>query len=170
MVLLTRGRGCNSCCACAASGHAAAAPPSRVMNSRRVMGLILRPRTDPIILAGRKGASHRRKKRLLMSESGQLRLLPRRKIGGRFSSISRPKFKLNASPEKCAKAAVRLISITCVRHEARAAICSSIFAALLDLLASSDANRATPQTQSKLPSCFSSRVALPTRPAESVRD
>ena len=58
-------------CARAVGGQAAAAPPSRVMNSRRLIGLVLGPRTDPTILAGRKGASHRRKNRLLMSESGQ---------------------------------------------------------------------------------------------------
>jgi hypothetical protein len=32
------------CCARAASGQAAAAPPSNVMNSRRLMGSLLRPR------------------------------------------------------------------------------------------------------------------------------
>ena len=36
----------SGCCARAASGHAAA-PPISVMNSRRLMGFVLRPRTTP---------------------------------------------------------------------------------------------------------------------------
>jgi hypothetical protein len=35
-------KGIVGCCARAASGHAAAAPPSKVMNSRRLMGYLRR--------------------------------------------------------------------------------------------------------------------------------
>ncbi len=40
------------CCARAASGHAAAAPPTSEMNSRRLMGVPLPPSVQPYHVAG----------------------------------------------------------------------------------------------------------------------
>src|SRR5438067_1451502 len=44
--------GLEACCARAASGHAAAAPPSNVMKSRRLMGLTPKARDHGLSISG----------------------------------------------------------------------------------------------------------------------
>jgi hypothetical protein len=60
------------CCALAASGHAAAAPPSSVMNSRRLIGA-LPPGLGPHIITSlcKNAAVHHSKNCALMSQMGR---------------------------------------------------------------------------------------------------
>jgi len=48
------------CCARAASGHAAAAPPTNVMNSRRLMGAYPKAKDHELIIAGHGRASQQK--------------------------------------------------------------------------------------------------------------
>src|SRR5262245_26579532 len=76
--LLQRVPASPGCCARAASGHVAAAPaPTRVMNSRRLMGLTPKAKDRGLTIAGleRVGGVRRNKKRRPISASGQKLLL-----------------------------------------------------------------------------------------------
>src|SRR6266849_5715570 len=64
-------RGTLSCCARATSGQAAAVPPSRVMNSRRLMGFVLGLRTAPYHTVERELCFAAQRHRPFMSELGQ---------------------------------------------------------------------------------------------------
>src|SRR6266702_3693870 len=63
----------------ATSGQAAAVPPSRVMNSRRLMGFVLGLRTAPYHTVERELCFAAQRHRPFMSELGQNRLLGRRR-------------------------------------------------------------------------------------------
>src|SRR5262249_41764583 len=58
------------CCARADRGQVAATPPNRVMNSRRLIGFVLKADDRPYHNASRKGSSHRSENRLPTSDLG----------------------------------------------------------------------------------------------------
>src|SRR5712692_4629361 len=81
-------RGTLSCCARATSGQAAAVPPSRVMNSRRLMGFVLGLRTAPYHTVERELCFAAQRHRPFMSELGHSRRFRDVRVESAFPPIA----------------------------------------------------------------------------------
>src|SRR5262245_65734933 len=94
------------CCALAASGHAAAAPPSSVMNERRLMGTLVRLRAAHYTPLRKNAAVHHSKNCALMSQMGHELKGSARAYRVRFAPVSGP---IADIPDRQLRANSRLI-------------------------------------------------------------